>query len=396
MLADVVAQTDTALMRGHADEPRVSWLCATQADRERVLDMEPRLRPLRTWSFILLGIALLVCGPWVGWWTLIPLAGAGLVFYVTNRGLQTSSHPEYRLASAWLGSEFAIAASVALTGGPRSPALAWLVLPVVTLAARFNVRGVVAGSCLVAGLILASSLGVNPGAVIASPQHVVFCLALLGGVALLSVALMRSDVQHRAESVIDPLTSMLNRNALSARVDELRDHARIVQQPIGLILGDLDHFKAVNDAHGHATGDAVLRDVAYCLRKRLRAFDLAYRLGGEEFLVLLPGADAGEAAILADALRQAILAARPDDLCVTMSFGVSASAPSSFDYVEVFKAADRALYQAKAAGRNCVRIAPTASETASWPLGDHEDAHADTGSAPSLETTPTTTAHQQI
>jgi diguanylate cyclase (GGDEF)-like protein len=276
---------------------------------------------------------------------------------LTDRGLQTSAHPEYRLAVAWLSSELAIAASVALTGGPRSPAVSWLVLPVVTLAARFNVRGVIAGSSVAAVLILASSLGVDPAEVIASPQQVVFRLALLGAVSLLSLALMRSDLQHRSASVIDPLTSMLNRNALRVRVDELRDQARIVQQPIGLIVADLDHFKAVNDSHGHATGDAVLRDVAYSLRKRLRAFDLAYRLGGEEFLVLLPGADAPQAAALAEDLRETIFATRHGGLPVTMSFGVSASQPSVFDYDHVFEASDRALYAAKAAGRNCGRVA---------------------------------------
>ena len=291
-------------MGEHGDEDRVSWLCATQADRERVLDMEQRIKPLRAWSFGVLAVALLVCGPWVGWWTLIPLAVAGMMFVLTNRGLQTSARPEYRLAVAWLSSELAIAASVALTGGPRSPAVSWLVLPVVTLAARFNVRGVVAGSSVAGGLIIASSLGVAPAEVIASPQQLVFRLALLGAVALLSLALLSSDVQHRSASVIDPLTGMLNRNALRARVEELRHQARVVQQPIGVIVADLDHFKAVNDAHGHAAGDAVLRDVAYSLRKRLRAFDLAYRLGGEEFLVLLPGSDANQAASLAEELRQ--------------------------------------------------------------------------------------------
>jgi hypothetical protein len=132
-------------------------------------------------------VALLICGPWVGWWTLIPLAVAGMVFVLTDRGVQDSPHPEYRLAAAWLSSELAIAASVALTGGPRSPAVSWLVLPVVTLAARFNVRGVVAGSSVAAALILASSPGVDPAEVIAGPQQVVFRLALLGAVALLSL-----------------------------------------------------------------------------------------------------------------------------------------------------------------------------------------------------------------
>lgn len=336
--------------------------------------MEPRLRPLRARSFALLGIALLVCGPWVGFWTVIPLVCAGVVFYLSDRGLQSSPRPEYRLAAAWLGSEAAIAASVALTGGPHSPALAWLVLPVATLAARFNVRGVVAGSSVAAVLIIASSLWGDPASVLTRPQYPLFCLALLGAVAMLSVALLESDVEHRSESVIDPLTSMLNRNALRTRVEELRDQARVVQQPIGLIVGDLDHFKAVNDTHGHAVGDAVLRDVAYCLRKSLRAFDLAYRLGGEEFLVLLPGADAAEAGKVAETLRQAVIAACPGDLSVTMSFGISASPRTSFDYEQVFDAADLALYEAKAGGRNCVRIAPTAAETNAWSRGELEPA----------------------
>jgi diguanylate cyclase (GGDEF)-like protein len=344
-------------MQTNAGERRVSWLCATQADRERVVDMEQRVKPLRALSFGVLAVALLICGPWVGWWTLIPLAVAGLVFGLTGRGLEDSPRPEYRMAVAWLTSELAIAVSVALTGGSRSAAVSWLVLPVVTLAARFNVRGVIAGSGVAAALILASSLGVDPADASAHPQEVVFRLGLLGAVALLSLALMRSDLQYRSASVIDPLTSMLNRNALQVRVQELHHQAPLVGQPIGLILSDLDHFKAVNDTQGHAVGDAVLREVAYCLRKRLRAFDLAYRLGGEEFLVLLPGASASDAAILAEELRKTVLADRRGGVPVTMSFGVSASQPGSFDYEEVFKAADQALYGAKAAGRNCVRVA---------------------------------------
>jgi diguanylate cyclase (GGDEF)-like protein len=121
-------------------------------------------------------------------------------------------------------------------------------------------------------------------------------------------------------------------------------------------LGDLDEFKQVNDLHGHAAGDGVLQDVAYCMRKQLRAFDLAYRLGGEEFLVLLPGADARHAMVLAEGLRRAIAAGPHAGLPVTMSFGVTASPPGEFDYEKALALADRALYQAKAAGRNQVRM----------------------------------------
>mgnify|MGYP000346615388 CR=1 FL=1 len=131
----------------------------------------------------------------------------------------------------------------------------------------------------------------------------------------------------------------LNRNALAARVDELRLQAQVVQQPIGLIVCDLDHFKRINDAHGHAAGDAVLRDVAYSLRKRLRAFDLAYRLGGEEFLILLPGSDAEQAAAVAEQLRAAISDSHHAGRPVTMSFGVSASPRSAFDYEQTFELA---------------------------------------------------------
>jgi diguanylate cyclase (GGDEF)-like protein len=127
-------------------------------------------------------------------------------------------------------------------------------------------------------------------------------------------------------------------------------------QPVGIIVGDLDHFKDINDSLGHTVGDAVLTDVAYRMRKQLRAFDLAYRLGGEEFLVLLPGADIQQATAMAERLRQHIAAQIVGNgQRVTMSFGVSASENgATFDYSSVFARADAALYEAKRSGRNRV------------------------------------------
>jgi diguanylate cyclase (GGDEF)-like protein len=80
--------------------------------------------------------------------------------------------------------------------------------------------------------------------------------------------------------------------------------------PVGVLVTDVDHFKRVNDEFGHQRGDAVLTDVAYVMRKRLRAFDLAYRIGGEEFLMLLPGANVEETAAIAEDLREALPARR--------------------------------------------------------------------------------------
>src|SRR5436190_902168 len=181
-------------------------------------------------------------------------------------------------------------------------------------------------------------------------------------VALFQTVLMRSDVKHRAEAVIDPLTGMLNRTALGRRAEELAQQSQVTRQPIGLIACDIDHFKQINDSHGHAAGDAVLKDVAYELRKTLRAFDLFYRTGGEEFLVLLPGADLASATELAEALRVAVAREPLGGHRVTMSFGVAASAPEeTFDFEAIFGAADASLYEAKHSGRNRVCPPPVAA-----------------------------------
>ncbi|HZU59767.1 MAG TPA: GGDEF domain-containing protein, partial [Solirubrobacteraceae bacterium] len=108
--------------------------------------------------------------------------------------------------------------------------------------------------------------------------------------------------------------------------------------------------------HGHAVGDAVLRDLAYRIRAELRAYDLAYRLGGEEFLILLPGGSVDNAAEIAERLRCAVESSPICGLSLTLSIGVAASAPGPFDYGAVFKASDEALYMAKAAGRNRVQV----------------------------------------
>jgi diguanylate cyclase (GGDEF)-like protein len=149
---------------------------------------------------------------------------------------------------------------------------------------------------------------------------------------------------------------MLNRKALSTRVLELTQQSALTGESVGIIIGDLDHFKDINDTRGHTVGDVVLKDVAYRMRKQLRAFDLAYRLGGEEFLILLPGSDLAQSAELAEQLRAGIAEGGvAGDVGVTMSFGVGASRNGEpFDYGQVFKMADAALYRAKGNGRDQV------------------------------------------
>jgi GGDEF domain-containing protein len=271
----------------------MSWLCPNPGDRERLLDMEQRLAGVRTAAFGVLTLAVLISAPWMGWWLLLPVVACAAAFTLASRGMATGARPEYRIAFVWACSQVTIAACAWLTGGAESPGLSWLVVPVITLPVRFGTRGVAAGVGFTIALLLLVTFGLDLRSTVDGPEHFLFPLAAIVAVALLSTALLRSDLEHRSEAVVDPLTGMLNRNALMTRVVELAQQSAITREPVSLIVGDLDRFKQINDGHGHAAGDAVLKDVAYVIRKQLRAYDLVYRLGGEEFLVVLPGGPAG-------------------------------------------------------------------------------------------------------
>jgi diguanylate cyclase (GGDEF)-like protein len=333
-----------------------SWLCRDEFDRDRMLDMEERVRPVRQRALMIVAIALIASGPWLGWWPALFLVPAAISFGLADKLMPRVAKPELLMFGAWIASGLVIGGAVALSGGPDQPTLAWLAIPVITLSSRFPMRGVVAGVIVNCVILLAVAFGVDAHRVIDDPVYVIAPLALLLCVAVLSTPLMRSDIQHRSDAVIDQLTGMLNRKALSTRVVELAQQSEVTGETIGIVIGDLDHFKAINDTRGHSVGDVVLKEVAYQLRKQLRAFDLAYRLGGEEFLVLLPGSNLTQAAALAEQLREGVAQhCVAGGVAVTMSFGVGASEPGHvFDYAEVFKEADAALYRAKRSGRDQV------------------------------------------
>lgn len=156
----------------------------------------------------------------------------------------------------------------------------------------------------------------------------------------------------------DPLTGIANRLAYEERLQQEFLRWKRFDQPLTLLVWDIDHFKQVNDHHGHAVGDAVLRKVAQELASYLRITDFVARFGGEEFVMLLPGADAGAALDLAEQIRRQIAeSADQGDDCVpvTISCGVSRFKPGD-SLQSVFKRADQALYQAKRDGRNCCRV----------------------------------------
>ena len=335
-----------------------SWLCPTELDRSRVVDANDRVRMIRKIGTGAVGAALVISAPWLGWWTFILFALSVVNFLNVDYRIDKSPHPERVSVYAILITLLLLGTGVVLSGGPTSPALPWLVLPAGMVAARFRPQVVIAGLVLTIAVILAATLGVDSNATIHNPVPVFATLALLTTMVSIVWALQAAELHHRGEAILDPLTGLLNRHALVPRFAELSMQARLSRQPICLLLCDVDNFKAINDEHGHDCGDAVLRDVAYALRKHLRSFELVYRLGGEEFLVVLPGIDTGAGHEVAERLRAAVEQARPLGFEVTISIGLSAARGERVDYDTQFKAADTALYEAKRAGRNRVFTAP--------------------------------------
>ncbi|MDJ0643419.1 MAG: GGDEF domain-containing protein [Erythrobacter sp.] len=168
-----------------------------------------------------------------------------------------------------------------------------------------------------------------------------------------------SEAQRaRQLAATDPLTGLANRRRVMVALDKAIVQARRHSQPLSLIAFDIDHFKAVNDTFGHLVGDRVLRRLAEIALAQVRESDLVGRVGGEEFVWIVPGADENFTRIMAERLRQAIASgsAVGDSPAVTASVGF-AELMQDDTGLTLFARADKALYEAKESGRNRVRMA---------------------------------------
>ena len=165
--------------------------------------------------------------------------------------------------------------------------------------------------------------------------------------------------QLREQAIRDDLTGVYNRRHFVAVADREIARARRQQQPLSLVMLDVDFFKRVNDVHGHLAGDEALRVIGLLLRSTSRAEDLACRLGGEEFAVLLPGMDHRGAIERAQEWRGALASLKTrigggTELSLTASFGVATFPQHAASVTELMRAADQRLYYAKETGRNRV------------------------------------------
>ena len=178
--------------------------------------------------------------------------------------------------------------------------------------------------------------------------YVLTVLMLSIGAVLMATDRLRTELEHLATH--DSLTSTLNRRALLQRCEDELERARRYGQGPSIMMLDLDNFKAVNDTRGHQHGDAVLVHFAQCTKQVLRRADRLGRYGGEEFMVLLPGADAAAAAVVAGRIHAALATGHPLDCQV--SIGVTSWQGPSETLDAMLSRADAALYRAKEQGRN--------------------------------------------
>jgi diguanylate cyclase (GGDEF)-like protein len=195
------------------------------------------------------------------------------------------------------------------------------------------------------------------------PNRDVALLELLA--PTVAVALHNAQLYQQTQrlATTDPLTGLSNYRQFHALLDLEVQRARRMRYAVGLLVIDLDHFKLINDRHGHPAGDRTLQRVAELLRMSLRRTDVVARVGGEEFAVILPGDAIDAVAVVAEKLRRAVEALPPvqdgataTNTRVTLSIGGASLMPESLDKRVLIASADQALYEAKRHGRNQVRL----------------------------------------
>lgn len=334
-----------------------SWLCPTEADRARMLEAGSLVRLTRVWVSLLVAAATAAAGPWLGWWPSAFGALAAVQVATLDRRVVGSARPERFVAASFLSTAVFATAGAATSGGPQSPLLFFVALPAILMANRFRRTVVIAGLAVTLAIMLMGSVAVDPASFADDPSLVFVSVALVIGVVVFTLSLSDTEMALREDARVDHLTGLDNRASLATRFGELRSTARATGASVALVVYDLDRFKSVNDDLGHDRGDAVLRDTAALLRRHLRAEDLVFRLGGEEFCVVLPGLGVEAATEIAQRQRESIEEARPGGVAITISGGVAEARGGDVDWEPLFQRADAALLQAKRDGRNRIVVA---------------------------------------
>ncbi|MDX1517419.1 MAG: GGDEF domain-containing protein [Woeseiaceae bacterium] len=240
----------------------------------------------------------------------------------------------------------------------------YVALPLLGLLAR-SPRMIMVTACIGVVLTCAGFWLSPPGA----PLHAVLLnrglsvamIIIIAAISLRHMAIgerLRESLERQASR--DPLTGLYNRRYVFSIVTNELNRYRRYGEPFSLILIDADHFKRVNDEHGHCAGDAALQAIASACTDNVRTTDVVGRFGGEEFIVALPHTTATDAAVVAERIRGHIERSKPQygdrQIDVTLSLGIADAGAGVDSFDELLKAADVALYAAKRGGRNRVAI----------------------------------------
>lgn len=262
-----------------------------------------------------------------------------------------------------------ILAGAAVDGGDESAVVALLFLPLLYAGMAYAWQAVLGLSILTcAGYFVIGIGDITPE----SRQSSLISVSLALAGLMSSLSAFNREVQHRSERELasrleveatrDPLTNALNRRAFDAALEWEIARANRYRRPLSVLFIDVDNLKQANDTFGHEYGDAVLVDVVRMLSRLARRADVVGRWGGDEFAVFLTETSVADAAELAERLTRGTRSI-PARTPVTISVGVAGLSPAGTDDIEsLFARADTALYAAKAAGRDCVRLAPTDGE----------------------------------
>jgi len=325
--------------------------------RARLLEMEARLAPASVWVMAVMLPVTVFSLVFDGWRAIGILLQPPLYGFLSQR-LPKAKHPERLVTTVLLLGQLAFGLTIALTGGPVSPYLPFVIPTALSVAPRLGPRAVDHATLATVVIVLASTLAVDPAGFMRAPVWTMTTLGVCVLVAAFARVMVRAELEQRSEALLDPLTELPNRKALHRRFAELEARSERTGAETSLLLMDLDDFKGINDTLGHEHGDRVLRAVADVLRRELRGNEPAYRLGGDELLVALPDTNAAQATALAERLRSAVSNGAP----VTASVGVATARGDEARFEHLYRSADTALYAAKHGGRDrvadCSTLAP--------------------------------------
>ena len=258
----------------------------------------------------------------------------------------------------------AIAAAIVLSARERGKLDTALGLMLAIGALHFLTKPLIAG--------MVGGIGATPQDYVTTTyalysQAIAAVLIVALGLMLLGVLIRDMLTKITEQSETDTLSGLLNRRGFEERAMAMIDAMTRAGLPVSVVIADLDHFKEINDTHGHATGDRVIAGFAKILREATAEPHIVGRIGGEEFAVLLPGVDQGSARLFAEGVRNAYSYLPIEGIGagwkLSASFGVASLMPGE-RLNELLLRGDRALYQAKDAGRNCVRLADGAPRLA--------------------------------